>query len=234
MTHSTELKKPTIVGIVVSPIETLKRIRNQPIFWGTAIILFVVSLILFGVVGYYQVNDPKFLELINKQMPQEIQALPEAEQQATMELIKKINFATVIIMGGVSAFLFPLLWTVFLKCIFFFMKHKKVTFRQLFSFQVHIYTISVLAILVHAITVAAANGNPEISPTSLAGVLPITNGLLKAILIGFDLFIFWTLILLKLGLEEVAQLSSRKSWVITVVAFVLMVALQVIAYLISQ
>lgn len=233
MTHPTEYKKPTIIGIIVSPIETLRRIRERPIYWGAFFSLLFISFVLFGIIGYYQVNDPKFLEMMLKQMPQEFQTLPEPELQTTMEYLKKMNLTLAITMGGIATLLIPLMGAVLLKFIFFLIKHKKATFKQLFSFQVYLYTISVLAVFVHAITVMIANGNPEISPTSLAGVLPISNGIGKAVLLGFDIFTIWTLILLKWGLVEVTQLSTKKAWLIASLFFVFTISLHALNYMMS-
>lgn len=233
LAQATENQKPTIIGIVVSPIETLKRIRERPIFWGAAFSLFVISLILFGVIAYYQINDPAFMEMIVKQMPQEFQSLPESERQTTLEYVKTVNLVMGIIMGGISVFLIPLIGAVLLKLLFLIMRHRKATFKQLYSLQVYLYTISVLAVFVQALTVIVANGSFEISPTSLAGVIPLSNELGKAILLGFDVFTIWSLILLKFGLVEVAQLSSKKAWWITVLFFVFIIGVHISNYLLG-
>lgn len=233
MTSPTQGKKPSIVGIVVSPVETCRRIRERPVFWGAFFSLLIISSLLFGVIGYYQVNDPKFFEMMQRQMPEQFQNLTEADQQAAMEFIKVSSLIGNVVSGGVATLLIPLFGAIFLKLIFLFMKHKKVVFRQLFSLQIHIYTISVLAIFVHACTLLIANGDPVVAPTSLAGIIPVPDGLGKAILQGFEFFTIWSLIILKVGLVEVAQLSSKRAWVITSVFFLLFLGLQVSVYMMS-
>ena len=233
MNSSKKERNPSIVGMIVSPVETLKRIRQRPIFWRAALTLCVVSLVLFGIIHYYQLNDPKFLEIMLQQMPQEFQTLSKSEQHMAIESVKRTNLIMGIMMGGIATFLIPFMGAVFLKLVFILLKHRKVPFKQLYSFQVYLYTISVLAIFVQAITTVIANGSLQFSPTSLAGILPISNGLGKAILLGFDLFNIWSLILLKHGLVEVARLPSGKSWLVTVVFFLFIVGMHISNYLIT-
>lgn len=230
----TEHPKPTIVGMIVSPVETMRRIREQPIFLRAALVLCVTSLILFGIIGYYQVNDPKFLEVMVKQMPQEIKALPEVQQQMAIAYVKRVNLSTVIAMGGIAAFLLPLLGAILLKFIFILLRHREATFKQLYSFFVHLYTIFILAIFVQAIAVMVTGGNLSTTPTSLAGILPVSEGLGKAILMGFDVFIIWSLVLLKVGLVEITRLTARKAWVITIFFFFIIIGLHISGFMYSN
>lgn len=221
-------QRPSIIGIIISPNETMKLIRKKPVFWRTLIILSLFSLVLFGINGYYSVTDPNNIKLLLKKIPTEVLSqASEAEIRAIIGNLQMTSLSFIIIAGGMTSVLMPLLGASVLWLFLYIFGLRQVSYKQLFSFQVHLYTISILGILTHAILMIFTDGLLTIPLTNLSGLVSI-QGSLKSVLQVFDIFTIWTVVLLGYGLKEIAQLTLKQAWIIAIGYFILLLILNMV------
>lgn len=196
--------KPSLLGIISSPVDQLEKIRNRPIIWGAMLI--VTALTVIGTLL-------SFLSMDLESM------IGEGDVGAeNIAVIKIVSMVTAIITGLITPIFSVLISSAIILAVAK-IANKDVTFKQLFSMNTFIYFIPAIGLLINGLVHKLIGGNAQISVTSLAGLLNSDSLLLGSI----ELFSIWHLVLFGIGLNKVARLSKAASWTITIIFFLLQI-----------
>lgn len=198
-----EKEKPSLLGIITSPTEQFKRIRENPIFWGALIIVTIISVIgmLLTSLG---VELPNLNDLT-------------AEEIAIGKVIAGVG---VLILGLVSTVV-SILFSTVLYLLIARINKSSVTFKQLFSMNTYITLITALSMLVNGIIIAllGSYSGDDLIFTSLGSLVNI-DGSLGVLLNQIEIFSIWTMIITVIGLQKVAGFSKSQAWVVVIAFFV--------------
>ncbi len=197
--------KPSLLGMIGSPVEQFEKILNRPIIWVPMLIV-----TLFTVIG-------SLLSFMSMDLGSVVGEDIGAEELALVEMVTRI---TVIITGLITP-IFTVLISSAIVLAIAKIANKEVTFKQLFSMNTFIYFIPAIGLLINGIIHKLIGGNAEIMVTSLASLINSDSSLLA----GIELFSIWNLILFGIGLNKVARLSKGASWIITIIFFLLQIGL---------
>lgn len=197
--------KPSLLGIINSPVEQFEKICNRPIIWGAMLV--VTALTIIGTLL-------SFLSMDLESM------IGEGVGTENLAVLKIVSTVTSIITGLITP-IFSVLISSAIVLAIAKIANKEVTFKQLFSMNTFIYFIPAIGILINGLVHKLIGGNAQISVTSLAGLLNSDSLLLGSI----ELFSIWHLVLFGIGLNKVARLSKAASWTITIIFFLLQIGL---------
>ena len=199
----TKEKKPSLLGMFTSPGEQFERIKQVPKIW---VPLLIVSLLYVVGMTLMALSMDASTLLGGEEFP---------EDQA--ELILGIAKVTIVITGIITPIIAVLISSA-IHLIITKIASSPATFKQLFSMNTHIMIIGAVGLLLNAVIRYAIGGNPEISVTSLAGLL---NQDKAGILSSFEVFSIWATIVTAIGLHKTAQLSKGLAWTIAIVFFLI-------------
>lgn len=195
------VKKPSLFGIIWSPVEQFEKIRNRPRIW---IPLLIVSA-LYVIGTYFSISQLDYTELLGDAVP--------AEQ---LDMAVMVGMIT----GMIASLFTPILSILISSAIFMLIAKiaaSDVSFKQLFSMNTYISLIGALGLVLNGLIGMAIGKSFELSITSLAGVMGSQNAVLGAI----ELFTIWGTILTAIGLHKVAGLSKGLAWTVTIVFFLI-------------
>ncbi|MGM9923188.1 MAG: Yip1 family protein [Bacillus sp. (in: firmicutes)] len=195
------VEKPSLFGIIWSPVEQFEKIRNRPRIW---IPLLIVSA-LYVIGTYFSISQLDYTELLGDAVP--------AEQ---LDMAVMVGMIT----GMIASLFTPILSILISSAIFMLIAKiaaSDVSFKQLFSMNTYISLIGALGLVLNGLIGMAIGKSFELSITSLAGVMGSQNAVLGAI----ELFTIWGTILTAIGLHKVAGLSKGLAWTVTIVFFLI-------------
>ncbi len=210
MSEETNVQKPSIIGIITSPVEQFERMKQRPVIWGALLTVLILSMI------------GGWLMALGAEVP-EIEGL-EAETQAGVTTFTK----AMILVGSVVGLLFAILIYSAIYMLIAKIAQSEVTFKQLFSMNTYIMVISALSVLLNGIIIAVIGGDPEAMPTSL-GSLISTEGAMAGFWDRIEVFSIWVIILSALGLQKVAGFSKALAWTVAIAFFVISIIFAMIA-----
>ncbi|GGA37574.1 membrane protein YknW [Kroppenstedtia guangzhouensis] len=208
-TSSSEVRKPSLLGVLFSPTEQFERIREKPRFGMALTILMVLSVIILSLTGLALVENPIYME---KAGVEEAGLPPEAFTAITIGSM---------LFGGVIGTPVLLLLRSLFHWLFMMLFRGEASFKQLFSLNTHLYLLPVLSSLIYMVYLWVTGGggtDPETLPTSLSAFVS-AEGFLKGLLGGIEIFAIWELILTASGLSIVGRLSKGKGWAIALIIF---------------
>jgi hypothetical protein len=195
------LEKPSVFGMIWSPIEQFERIRERPRILGPMVII-VVLFIIGMLITMLSVDVG--LDGVS------------GEEMAAFAGIAAV-FSGII---GVIAPVIGTLISSFIYWIIAKLAQSEVSFKQLFSMCTYIMIISALSTVINGIGIAILGGNGESMFTSIGSFIP-AEGAIGGLLNSIELFSIWGVILVALGLNRVANLSKGLAWTISIVFFVI-------------
>lgn len=211
MDDETKVKqKPSLFGMVTSPVQQFKRIREQPLIWG-AISLVVFLTAIGGALQAAGVDMPDMNGL---------------GKGATTGVVTIMIVTTIITSIVVS--LFIVLITSVIHIIVAKIASSTVSFKQLFSMNTYILMITALgAVLNGIVSVIVGTDDPEIMFTSL-GSMVHTQGAMAGLWDSIEIFSIWQLIVTAIGLQIVAGFSKKLAWTLAIALFIIGVILSMI------
>ena len=205
-----EKEKPSIFGMIGSPSEQFIKMRLNPAF---AMALTVVT-VLF-VIGMW---------LTTFTMDSIYEGLDLSGEE--LDMVVLIGKVTAVITGIFSPGLGALFSSVILLLIAK-MVRSGVTFKQLFSMNIHLMFISAIGLILNTAVGMAIDQSSTIYFTSLAGVLNSDSAVLGSI----ELFSIWSAVLLGFGLQKIADFSKTASWVVVILTLLVSIGLAFIGTL---
>ncbi|MEH7246399.1 Yip1 family protein [Neobacillus niacini] len=198
----TKGKNPSLIGMFTSPGEQFERIKQVPKIWVPLLIvsiLYVVGMTLIAM-------SMDVSTLIGEEIPKE-----------QVEIVLGFAKVTMIITGIITP-IFAVLISSAIQLIITKIASSPATFKQLFSMNTYIMVIGAVGLTLNAVIRYVIGGNPEISVTSLAGLL---NQEKAGILSSFEVFSIWATVVTAIGLHKTAQLSKGLAWTIAIVFFLI-------------
>jgi hypothetical protein len=206
-----------LIGIIVSPAETMKNLVHKPR------ILFPIILIALGLVLFYIIRFPLYVETIK---PSIELALEKAGMQFTPEqLDQQVNISAI---AGLVAIPFGALigWIVWSSIIFGVIKifKGKGSYKQVLSVTGYSYAVTILYLILLAIISFATNTLAVDVPITSAATLLSDDSkgtFLYGVLTGVEVFAIWKLVVAGIGLKLVSKLSGKKIFTILIVLYVL-------------
>src|SRR5699024_7390988 len=203
MSEETETVKPSLIGIITSPVQQLKQIKDRSLIWSPIITIIVM------------VSIGSVLQGLSAEMP-------GIEEDVS-------NTPFMVILGAVAVALAiagTLIGVLIVSAIHMLIAKialSTVSFKQLFSMNTYIAIITALGILINGI-VAAVFGteNQEAIFTSIGSFVndPGDVGMLSGLWDSIEIFAIWAYIVTAFGLQIVAGFSKKLAWSI-VIAFLL-------------
>ncbi len=204
--HSNEkVDKPSLLGIVTSPIETLERIKQQP----KVLLPLIIVIIISSLAAYLSVLSVDY-SIVEEELGAEGAAYVGA-------------FTTVgALVSGIIGGLITLLISALILFAIVKIAGKQIRFKQMFSMTVFISLVTSIGTLLNAIILYFVGGGDITNQvfTSLNSIVG-AEGALGAFLSSIEIFGIWGTILTAFGLHHVGQLSKGASWTISIVLFIL-------------
>lgn len=209
-------KKPSLFGIITSPIIQFQRMKEKvPI--GFPLIMMMLIMVMTGAMtAYISLNNP-IMKNLNSAVGFKIPASVTIGIGALGGLVS--GTITFYIMAGIYK-------------IFMMLVGNDTTYRKLVSIVIYTSIISYLGVLVNCLLALALKGYEPIY-TSLVPLVG-NNKILKAIAGNFDLFQIWHYIVLALGLHIAAGLSKNKAIALIVIFFFLGIGFTYVGTLLPQ
>lgn len=195
------MEKPSIFGMIWSPIEQFERIRERPRILGPMAI--IIGLFIVGMLITMFSVDTGLEGLSNGEM---------------------VGFAVFLaVTSGILGVIAPIIGTLISSFIYWIiakLARSEVSFKQLFSMCTYIMIISVLGSIINGVGIAILGGDGETMFTSLGSFIPV-EGAIGGLLNSIELFGIWGVILAALGLNRVANFSKGLAWTVSIAFFVI-------------
>lgn len=199
-----KMEKPSLLGIVTSPVETFERIKQQP----RVLLPLIVVLIISTLAAFLSVVSIDYSTLEEDL---------GAEAAASVDTIATVG----AFFGGTVGVFFTLLISALILFAIVKIAGKQVRFKQMFSMSIFISIVSAIGTLLNAIILYFVGGeNPEQTFTNLNSLIG-AEGALGGFLSSIEIFGIWGMVLTAFGLHQVGQLSKAASWTISIIFFVL-------------
>lgn len=207
MVEEVDRQKPSLIGMITSPTEQFKRIRERPVIWvamGIIIVLFVVG-------TWTTLGDIDIAGEISQQegvpLDEDLEAFAEFFANVTL-------FLTGIIGPLLGALIYSAIYLLIAK-----IANSAVTFRQLFSMSTYIMFVAAIGVLLNGVLYATFGGDLTVNFTSLGKFIDL-DGVGGVIVDRIDVFSIWHIILTAIGLRIVARFSKGLAWGIPIVIFI--------------
>lgn len=197
---------PSLLGMITSPVEQFKRIKQKPVIF-LPIVIIIILVIIGGWLNSQGLEIP------------ELEELNELTDEAG-GLMQTFDIIGTILVG----IFIPLLFVSFYSVVQFLVgktAQSEVKFKQLFSMNTFIFFISSIGTLINGIIIFIIGSSTGMQVTSIASILDNDNMTLVALTSWIEVFSIWTLILTAIGLHKVAGFSKGLSWAIPIILTIL-------------
>ncbi len=211
-----------IIGVFVSPVRTFAAIAARPTWILPVAIGAAVSLPLSELI----LSKTDWRAVVSAQIAASGQKISEAQLESSIETARKLSWV-----WDLFAVLAPVVFTLIIAAVFWAACHAfgwEVRFKQSLGITAHaylpgvLYSIGLGAVLWNRTTVDPQKVG-DLLPTNLGyfaqGTDKVTHGLLASV----DLFSFWTMVLLVLGLAVAAKASRGRMAALVVTLWALYV-----------
>lgn len=208
MTEETNVKNPSLFGIITSPSVQFERIKERPKIW--VAMLIVTLLFVFGT----------WLSTLGIDMTEIDGVEMDEESIAFVQIFTTIG--TVI--GGLIIPILTVLISSFIYWIIAKLAKSEVSFQQLFSMNTYIMIISAIGLILNSAITAFVGvdiNNTEVAQFTSLGSLLGSEGVLGAVFINIEVFAIWSVVLTAIGLYKVADFSKSLAWTTSIVFFVI-------------
>ena len=192
---TSQVKKPSLLGIMTSPVRQFERMRERPAIWLPMFI--VLALSAFSVY------------LVYRELSQSLGLNINPGMAATSKVFQTLIFFVL------SALVLWLISKI---------GNGETSFICMVSLSVFATFVTAIRDVITSLVFYFSN-SPVVFPfASLAGYIPAEE-LLLSVLGMFDLFTIWSYALVAVGLQKAAGASKRASWIGVSVLFVFMLVL---------
>ncbi|MPQ26063.1 Yip1 family protein [Bacillus paralicheniformis] len=190
-----QVKKPSLFGIIASPVRQFERMRERPAIWLPMII--VLALSAFSVYMVYRELSQSFGLNINPGLA------------ATSKVFQTLIFFVL------SALVLLLISKI---------GNGKTSFICMMSLSIFATFVTAIRDVITSLVFYFSNSPVAFTFASLAGYIPAEEPLVS-VLGMFDLFTIWSYALVAVGLQKAAGASKRASWIGVAVLFIFMLVL---------
>lgn len=221
-TEQTEMvKKPQLLGMIMSPVEQFERIKQRPIIWIPLIIITVLTvLVSFMTIGSVDFSGQPGME----------------DVEFSEEELDAIRIVGII--GGAFASMIVPIFSITVSSLIFLLAAKivkaPVTFKKLFSMNTFIYVIGLFGGILNGLIFLLADGSSNAKDYTSLNSLVNMDGPLGRLLSELDIFNIWVLILSAVGLHIVGKFSKKSAWSVMIILFILTAGLGMIGEALSS
>ncbi len=219
-----ENKFKRIIGIMVSPKETLEAIEKNPSYLPP--LLFGIIILLVYIVFTW--GAMQSLIVAELEIASQSGAVPlDAETVEMAMVIGMIASSGIIFFGGIAG--------VFLKSLYCWIASRIVkgeaSYKKILSLCLHVMVIALLVYIPLMIMVIL--GFPLMNYTSLVVFFPVSfqTTWIGAIASNIELFNIWSMVILYYGLRIVAKMSKKAAIITTVLPLVFSIVSTCVAFL---
>ncbi|PEO56541.1 hypothetical protein COI41_20825 [Bacillus toyonensis] len=203
--NNTQNVNTKLSNIIINPNTKLLKIKDTPKFRLSLIINIIFTMIITVITSYYMLKDPS---IVQNDAFKSVKGISSNSIENIVLVIGGIQSIFTVIINILITSLFTLLFVKIFK--------GKMNFKQSFSLNTNIFTISVLSSAFTLLIYVIFDLNPAISPTSLSSLIT-EDGFLKGFINHINLFNIWSTCLLVLGLKIIGKLTSNKAWTIAII-----------------
>ncbi|HFU4563388.1 MULTISPECIES: Yip1 family protein [Bacillus] len=204
-TQDVGAKKPSLLGMIISPSEQFERMKTSNAVWGAFWLLVLIAGLVGGFAAYVYSLTPEAIKL-NKELGVTVSAA----------MTYGMGFGIIAIS---MAFVF-LLSAVVYKVLMVFISNDT-SFKKLLAITVYSSVISLLGLLINTILAYILGGSGQEMYTGLEPIFASSSGVVKGIVSKFEVFTIWGYAVTWLGLQITAGLTKKQATIITIVFFVL-------------
>src|SRR5699024_810576 len=195
MSEETETVKPSLIGIITSPVQQLKQIKDRSLIWSP--IITVIVMVIIGSV----------LQGLSAEMPG---IEEDVSNTPFMVILGAFTVALTIVGTLIGVLIVSAIHMLIAKIAL-----STVSFKQLFSMNTYIAIITAVGILIIGI-VAAVIGmeDPEALFTCVGSIVNAFGdvGMLTGLSDSIELFALWANNVTNFGLQNVSGFSKKLAW----------------------
>lgn len=206
-----------VVKVFVSPSEVFKSINVKPNFWMPVILMVVFTL------GFYLLFFSQFKEGLLVTMEEQMRNSPNPLPEEFIQKTARISAISTVVMTPVVSIVGMLLSALYYWVFGMILKGKGGYTKHL-SLIAHVSLVGLLSVIIMSVMILITGEFQLNEPiTSLASLLPDSMNVspLYGMAVKIEVFTIWRMCLIYLGLKEIGGLSSKKSLIIVITAFVL-------------
>ncbi|MBY8912381.1 YIP1 family protein [Bacillus sp. YC2] len=214
-------EKPSLFGVITSPVVQFKRLREKPII---GIPLFIVIVLI--AVGYMlQGLGMNYDEILKSSS---LEGLTDEQIEMTKSITK---YATIFggIFGGILAlFIVPLIYWLCVK-----ISGGVTTYKKMLSLGLFTAFISNIGLVINGLVIYFTDANSIYRVTSLASIIPAGKSA-AAFLSSIEIFSIWSYILLAAGLHHTGGISKKAACISAIILFVIMLLFSFVGGLVNS
>jgi len=214
------------VGALFSPVATFRSLRQRP----TWVVAMIVLILITTVVQALTFAKVDMVEAVEKQVAARNVEMEPEDVQRTAEMQTKFGFGCGLVFSPVFYLVVALLFMVLLN-----LAGGELTFVGSLSVVVHALMPFVIAGILSAVVIAGRSAltleevqTGTLLASNLAAFAPAgASAMVVALLASVDVFSIWCMALLTVGYAEMAGVTRAKAATVTVVLWLLGVAVKV-------
>lgn len=213
-------EKPSLWGVLWSPVQTFAQIKENPKILMPFIIVTILT-VLGALISVF--NTDLILMEKEAQLQGELGTGVSGESMEALATIVKV---TSVIFSALTP-AFTVLISSAILLLIAKIARSPVTFKQLFSMNTYIFLLIALSTIINNLGKLITK-NPMVQITSLASLIP-AEGPLLGLLMNIEVFTIWTVFLTAIGLNIVASFSKKLSWTVSILFYVFGIILSMIS-----
>jgi len=219
-----------VINTFIAPRKTFTDLNRNAAWWGPFVLTVIVSL-LFVYTGDKKVGFRKILENQLQSQPkqaQQLENLPPDQREQQMQVRTKVS--------GIISYIFPvftlIVWLIMAAILFGTVKvagGAEVKFKTVLALVIYgglpgliKAILAILSLLAGVSTDSFTFQNPLATNPGYF-IDPAGSAVLKAFLSSFDVFTFWTLVLVSIGLTCISKIKSGTAYAIVFGWFAILV-----------
>jgi hypothetical protein len=212
--NTSPLQSPSLIGFLHSPVEHIKRLKHKAPILKPFLIICVISMLYTGIISYLSVPNEALIEASN----------------AINTSLPRLKLTTSIIAGlfSVIPLFFSLLIMAILLKLFLVFTHKELSFKAIFSLNIHISIVTLLASTINLLINGITWSGQYLSYTNL-GRLFINDSIWHVLFVTLDPFVIWANILLAIGLYYLAESTKVQIAIVISIVFLFSIAANAIS-----
>lgn len=212
-----------IPGVFFSPVRTMESIARRPTWLLPLLLWTIISVVVTSIL----IPRIDFDKMMRARLDKGGQTVPEDRIQAAVAMQKRLA----PILYNAVAFVTPTIFSLLVAAVFwgsFKSFGWDLTFHQAFGVSTHAFLPGVLGSLIFIpVLLKQQSADPsalgDLLRSNLGFLVERKSAVLHALLQSIDLFSFWTLALLVVGLAAAARVSRESAAAIVIVVWALFV-----------
>ncbi|OAZ59494.1 Membrane protein YknW [Bacillus siamensis] len=214
-------EKPSIFGVITSPVVQFKRLREHPVI-GLPLLIVIILVAAGSILRGLGMN---YEELLTSSS---LDGLTDDQIEMTKTIAKFGSIFGSIFGGIIALFIVPLIYWLCVK-----ISGGVTTYKKMLSLGLFTAFITNIGLVINGLVIYFTDAGSLYPVTSLASVIPAGDGV-SVFLSAIDIFSIWSYILLALGLRYTGGISKKAGWISAIVLFVIMLLVSAVGGLLDS